>query len=342
MAKTTKEFSFEELLRDIRSGHFFPVYYLMGEEDYYIDRLSDAIQEVAVVPEARDFDLMITYAGDLKDLSPVVNAARRFPMMSERQVVMVKEAQGVKDLTLLQQYLQQPLESTVLVFCHKHGTLDRRKKVATLIQEKGVLFESKRIRENLIPQFVTDYMRQKGDDIEDKAAAMMADMVGADLSRLSGELDKLHLALRAGQRTVTAKLVEDCVGISKDYNNFELRNALIERDVDKANRIVSYMAHNQKANPIQMTLAMLFSFFSNLMVAYYAPDKNEQGVAAQLDFRTPFMARDYVRAMRVFPARKTMDIVAKIRECDARSKGVENNSVDAGYLLKELVYFILH
>lgn len=340
MAKS--EMTFEEIMKDIRQGRYAQVYYLMGEEPYYIDRIADAIEEGAVAPEARDFDVMITYASDLRDLSPVVNAARRFPMMSPRQVVMVKEAQGIKDLDLLAQYLQHPLESTVLVFCHKHGVLDKRKKVVSLIQDKGILFESKKLKESQVPGFVSSYLKSKGDEIEPKAAQMMSEMVGTDLSRLSGELDKLHLALKAGQKTITAQLVEDCVGISKEFNNFELRNALIERDIEKANKIVAYFAKNPKNNPVQVTLSLLFSFFSNLMLAFYAPDKSEAGVAGYLEFRTPFMARDYVRAMRVFPARKVMDIVDRIREADARSKGVENNSVDAGNILRELVYFILH
>lgn len=192
--------------------------------------------------------------------------------MSKYQVVLVKEAQGLRGLENLSFYLQKPLESTILVFCHKHGTLDRRKKVAAELEKVGVLFESKRLKEAQMPGFVTSYLKRKQVEIEPKASELITEFVGNDLSRMAGELEKLIITLPPGQKRITSEQIERNIGISKDYNNIELKNALVEKDVLKANRIIKYFDDNPKANPIQATLSFLFNFFSNLMLAYYAPD----------------------------------------------------------------------
>ena len=262
--------------------------------------------------------------------------------MSDYQVIIVREAQAVKNMDELVYYLQKPLNSTILVLCHKHGILDRRKKLAAEIQKVGVLFESKRLRDYQLPDFISNYLRQQKVDIEAKAAEMMADFVGTDLSRMVGELEKLIITLPKGQRRITPLQIEQNIGISKDYNNFELRNAIIQKDVEKANKIVKYFAENPKTNPIQLTLVVLFNFFSNLMLAYYAPVKTEEGVAAQLGLRSSWQAKDYVAAMRMYSGIKVMQIISDIRMFDARSKGVDNSSVSDADLLKELVYRILH
>ena len=217
----------------------------------------------------------MVYGADV-DIATVINAAKRYPMMSEYQVVIVKEAQAIRNMEELSFYLQKPLKSTILVLCHKHGVLDRRKKLAAEIEKVGVLFESKKLKEAQLPAFITAYLKRKGVDLEAKAAAMLADFVGTDLSRLTGELEKLIITLPKGQTRVTPEQVERNIGISKDYNNFELRNAIVEKDVLKANKIIKYFEENPKTNPIQMTLSLLFGFFSNLMLAYYAPEKSEQ------------------------------------------------------------------
>lgn len=213
------------------------------------------------------------YGGDVDNIATVINAAKRYPMMAEHQVIIVKEAQAVRGMEELTYYLQKPLLSTILVLCHKHGVLDRRKKLAGEIEKAGgVVFESKKVREAQLPAFISSYLKRKGVDIEPKASQMVAEFVGTDLSRLTGELEKLVITLPKGLTRVTPEQVERNIGISKDYNNFELRAALVEKDVLKANRIVKYFEENPKGNPIQMTLSLLFSFFSNLMMAYYAPE----------------------------------------------------------------------
>ena len=262
--------------------------------------------------------------------------------MSEHQVVVVKEAQAVRNMEELSYYLQKPLHSTILVICHKHGTLDRRKKLAAEVEKTGVLFESKKIKDAQLPAFIASYMKRKGVDMEPKATVMLADFVGSDLSRLTGELEKLIITLPAGQKRVTPEQIEKNIGISKDYNNFELRSALVEKDILKANKIIKYFEENPKTNPIQMTLSLLFSFYSNLMLAYYAPDKSEQGIATMLGLRTPWQAKDYMAAMRKYSGVKTMQIVGEIRYADAKSKGVKNSSMSDGDILRELVFKILH
>jgi DNA polymerase-3 subunit delta len=271
-----------------------------------------------------------------------INASKRYPMMSEFQVVIVKEAQHVKKMEELSYYLQKPLTSTILVICHKHGVLDRRKKLAAEIEKVGVIFESKKLKDIQLPGFISSYLKRKQVDIEPKASEMMAEFVGTDLNRMAGELDKLVITLPQGVRRITPEQIERNIGVSKDYNNYELRSALIARDVLKANKIIKYFEENPKTNPIQMTLSVLFGFFSNLMLAYYAPEKSEQGIANQLSLQPSWKAKEYMAAMRVYSGVKCMQIISEIRYCDARSKGVDNPSLSDGDLLRELVYKILH
>ena len=313
----------------------------MGEEPYYIDLIADYITDNILTETEKEFNLTVVYGADV-DMATVINAAKRYPMMSEHQVVVVKEAQNIRNMEELSYYLQKPLLSTILVICHKHGVLDRRKKLAAEIEKTGVLFESKKVKDAQLPAFITSYMKRKGIDVEPKATAMLADFVGADLSRLTGELEKLIITLPKGHTRVTPEQIEKNIGISKDYNNFELRSALVEKDVLKANKIIKYFEENPKTNPIQMTLSLLFGFFSNLMLAYYAPEKSEQGIANMLGLRTPWQAKDYLAAMRRYNGVKTMQIIGEIRYADAKSKGVGNPSLSDGDILRELVFKILH
>ncbi len=336
-----KETTYEEIARDLKNRVYKPVYYLMGEESYYIDRISEYIAQTVLTDEEKEFNQTVVYGADT-DIATIINAAKRYPMMSEHQVVIVKEAQNVKNMEELIYYLQKPLASTILVLCHKHGTLDRRKKLAAEIEKVGVLFESKKIKDAQLPGFITSYLKRKSVEIEPKASEMMAEFVGTDLSRMAGELEKLIITLPTGQRRITPEQIEQNIGISKDYNNFELRNALIVKDVLKANQIIKYFEENPKTNPLQMTLAVLFNFFSNLMLAYYAPDKSDHGIAAQLGLRSPWQAKDYMAAMRAYSGVKVMQIIGEIRTCDAKSKGVGNPSLNDGELLRELIYKILH
>lgn len=336
-----KETTYEEIVRSIKNHDYKPVYYLMGEESYYIDKISEYILQTVLKEEEREFNQTVLYGSDT-DISTVINAAKRYPMMAERQVVILKEAQHVKRMEDLVYYVQKPLQSTVLVICHKNGTLDRRKKLAAEIEKVGFLFESKKMKDSQLPGFITSYLKRKSVEIEPKASEMMAEFVGTDLSRMAGELDKLVITLAPGIRRVTPEQIERNIGISKDYNNYELRSAIVAKDVLKANRIIKYFAENPKTNPIQMTLSVLFGFFSNLMLAYYAPDKTEQGIANQLGLKSAWQAREYMVAMRVYSGVKVMQIIGEIRYCDAKSKGVENASLSDEDLLRELVYKILH
>jgi DNA polymerase-3 subunit delta len=339
MAK--QEVTYEQIMTELRAGKYRPVYYLMGEEPYYIDMISSYITDHVLSDEEKEFDLTVVYGADV-DISAVVNAAKRYPMLGKYQVVVVKEAKGIENMEELSYYLQRPLASTILVICHKHGVLDRRKKLAAEIEKVGVLYESKKLKETQLPAFITTYMREKGIMVDPKATEMLADFVGADLSRLTGELEKLVITLPQGAKSITPEQIEQNIGISKEYNNFELRSALVAKDVVKANKIIRYFSENPKTNPIQMTLALLFSFYSNLMLAYYAPDKSEYGIADMLGLKSPWAAKDYVAAMRKYSGMKVMQIVGEIRYADARSKGVGGNTVSDTDIMRELIFKILH
>ena len=336
-----KETTYEEIARELKNRIYKPVYYLMGEESYYIDRISEYIAQTVLNENEKEFNQTIVYGADT-DIATVINAAKRYPMMSKYQVVIVKEAQNIKNIEELVYYLQKPLDSTILVLCHKHGTLDRRKKLAAEIEKVGVLFESKKIKDAQLPGFISSYLKRRSVEIEPKASEMMAEFVGADLSRMAGELEKLIITLPRGQKRITPEQIERNIGISKDYNNFELRNALVAKDVFKANQIIKYFEENPKTNPLQMTLSVLFNFFSNLMLAYYAPDKSEQGIANQLGLKSSWQSKDYMVAMRKYSGVKVMQIIGELHYCDAKSKGVGNPSLGDGDLLRELVYKILH
>lgn len=338
MAKKESVLTYDVVVRSIQERQFKPVYYLMGEESYYIDRIADYITNNVLTEEQKDFNFTTLYGAET-DMNTVVMTARRYPMMSDYQVVLVKEAQNLKNLDPLAVYLQNPQPQTILVFCHKNGVLDRRKKVAAEIERVGFLFESKKLYERELPGFITSYVQRKGMTIDSKSVELLVDYVGSDLNRMAGEIDKLGIK---GDRRITPDLIEQNIGVSKEYNTIELKNALIARDVLKSNRIVNYFDKNQKAYPIQMILPSLFTYFSNLMLAHYSPVKNEAGVMETLGLRQAWQARDYLSGMRVFSARKTMNIIAAIRETDARSKGFGNSMATSGELLRDLVYFILH
>ena len=341
MIMAKQELSCDDILKELRAKQYRPVYYLMGEESYYIDLIADYITDNVLSETEKEFNLTVVYGADV-DIATVINAAKRYPMMSEYQVVIVKEAQAIRNMEELSFYLQKPLNSTILVICHKHGTLDKRKKLAAEVEKVGILFESKKIKDSQLPAFINSYMKRKGIDMEPKASAMLADFVGTDLSRLTGELEKLIITLPAGQKRVTPEQIEKNIGISKDYNNFELRSALVEKDILKANKIIKYFEENPKTNPIQMTLSLLFNFYSNLMLSYYSPEKTEQGIASWLGLKSPWAARDYLTAMRRYNGVKTMQIIGEIRYADAKSKGISNASMSDGDILRELVFKILH
>ena len=328
-------------MSELKSGTYRPVYYLMGEEGYFTDCITDYIMENALTEVERDFNLTVYYGLD-SDIDTIVTAAKRFPMMAERQVIVVKEAQMLKNIDSLLFYLQAPQPTTVLVFAHKNGSLDKRKKVATELERCGVVLDSKKMRDDQLPAFINGYLKSKGLVADNKSVLMMRESVGADLARMTGEIDKLAIALPQGSVEITPELIEEHIGISKEYNNFELQNALVNKDVLKANRIIQYFARNPKKNPIQMTLALLFSFFSNVMMCYYAPDKSERGVAEFLGMKSTWGVGDYVKAMKNYRAMHVMEVLHLIRLADAQSKGAEGVQVPDGEIMRELMYKILH
>ena len=248
----------------------------------------------------------------------------------------------MKNIELLTNYLKMPLESTVLVFAHKNGSLDKRKKVAAELERVGVVLDSKKLRDEQLPNFITGYLHEKGLTADNKSVQMLAESIGADLSRMAGEIDKLCIALSNDTLAITPELIEEHIGISKEFNNFELQNAIVNKDVYKANRIINYFAQNPKKNPIQPTLALMFNFFSNVMMAYYAPDKSERGVAEFLGLRSSWGVRDYITAMKNYKAMHVLQILHLIRLADAQSKGAEGMALPDGEIMRELVYKILH
>ena len=333
--------TYEEIVRQVRAGDFKPIYYLMGEEPYYIDRLADFIVDNALKEEEKDFNLTVLY-GSQTDGGEVVNAAKRYPMMADRQVVLVREAQGLDGREALAFYAQKPMPSTILILCHKNGTMDMRTKMAQEIARAGLVFESKKLFDSQLPAFVQNYLRRKGHEIQPNACYLLCDYIGADLNRLAHELDKLILAMPEERKTVTPQDIEDNIGISKDYNAFELVAALGEKNLQKAMRIVKYFDSNPKNFALQPTLVTVFNFFSNLMLAYYSPVKTEEGIATWVDQTTWQVRRNIMPALRLYKAGKVFQILSEIRRVDGASKGVGGERTSDGDLLKELVFFILH
>ena len=338
-----KNASFESIMRDLEAGKFAPVYYLMGDEPFYIDKIADYIAEHALQPEERDFNQTILFGSDV-NASQIADIARRYPMMAERQVVIVKEAQNIKNTEALEKYFAQPMPSTVLVMCHKNGKVDGRKSgYVKSIKTAGVLFESAKLKDRDLPGFIENYLKSRQVKIDNKSVQMIAENIGADLSRLVGELDKVILSLPEENRVVTPQIVEDQIGVSKEFNGFELRDAIVSRNVYKANQIIKYFDENPKAGSIYSFLPLLFNYFQNLMIAFYAPNnKSQEAVAEWLELRNAWSAKDYMTGMRNYSGMKVMQIISKIREIDAKSKGLDNPNTPAGELMKELIFYILH
>lgn len=342
---TTLE-AFNSIMAELQKGHFKPVYLLMGNESYYTDKISDWIAANGLKEEEKDFNLNILYGSDVK-AHTVMDEARRFPMMAERQILIVKEAQGIKDIDSLEAYMNKPVETTVLVLCYKGGTIDGKKKIVSKAKACGTVFvsESPRYERDII-DFINDYIKRPeyNATIDMRAAQVLAAHIGGDLKRLSSELDKLLLAFRKGApRKITAEIIEERIGISKDYNVFELRDALIKRDAMKAHQIAKYFNDTPKSGGLFAVLPLLFSFFQNLMVVFYTPKPiNETAIMTALGLKSTWGVKDYTSAMRNYSARKTLDIIGKIRETDARSKGLDNVSTPPNELLTELIAFILN
>ena len=342
MAEKRQTTTYESILSDLSEGKFAPLYILMGEESYFIDKITEFIAQNALREEERDFNQTVCFGSDVS-AAAVAEMARRYPMMAERQVVIVKEAQNIKQWDQLEQYFEKPQPTTVLVIAYKNGTIDGRKKILTKAQNAGaVIFESKKLYERDLPVFIVDYLKRHQATIDHKSCQMIAEHIGSDLSRLTSELDKVCLSMPEGSRHITPEVVEEQIGVSKDFNGFEFRSAIANRDILKANQILKYFDSNPKSGGPFMLIPLLFNFFQNLMLAHYAPQKTDSGVAQFLDLRSAWGAKEYMTGLRNYSGMKTMQIIQKIRETDAKSKGLDNPNTPVGDLMKELVFFILH
>lgn len=329
-----------KIINDIKAGNIKPIYFLMGDEPYYIDKLTEYIEQNVLQEHERDFNQTILYGRDVT-IEDVVGNAKRFPMMADRQVVVVREAQELsRTIDKIESYVENPQPTTVLVFAYKYKTLDKRKKVTKLLDKHGVVFESKKMYDNQVGTWISRVLQGKGYTIEPKANAMLVEFLGNDLSRISNELNKLQIILPKGH-TINPKDIEENIGFSKDFNVFELQNALGSRNQLKAYQIAQYFADNPKDNPMVVTTSLVFSFFIKLLKYHGLKDKNPKNVAAVLGV-SPFFLKDYDVALKNYPMKKVSSIVATLRDIDVKSKGVGANSLPNHDLLKEMLVKIFN
>jgi len=330
----------KQIVADIKNGNTKPIYFLMGEEPYYIDAISSYIEKNVLAEEEKGFNQMVLYGRDVT-IEDIVSNAKRYPMMAEKQVVLVKEAQDLsRTIDKLEAYATNPQPTTVLVICYKYKKLDKRKKLYKTIDKAGVLFESKKLYDNQVPDWIRRVLASKKYTISQKAAQMLVEFLGTDLGKINNELEKLQLVLPSGTE-ISPKLIEENIGISKDYNNFELRKAVGERDILKANRIINYFAQNPKDNPTVVTVSLLYNFFSQLLQYHALGDKSQFGVAKALKIN-PFFVKEYQAAGKNYPMRKVSQVVALLREADLKSKGVGASNLPQSDLLKELLFKIMN
>jgi DNA polymerase-3 subunit delta len=328
------------ILRDLKNKVYKPIYLLMGDEPYFIDLITDFIAGNVLDEPEKTFNQIILYGGDTT-VPDIIDTARRYPMMSNFQVVIVKEAQTLNNIDDLCYYAEAPLRSTILVINYKYKSLDKRKKLYKVISEKGIVFESKKLYEDKIPGWITDYLSERDITIELKASVLLTEFLGNELGKICNELEKLIITLPEKSRNITVDHIERNIGISKDYNNFELNKALVQKNTLKANRIINYFDKNQKNNPISLTISSLYYLFSKVLLYHYIENKSRKNVASVLGIN-PYFIPDYELAARQFTPAKLVSIISLLREYDLKSKGFENVSVPPGGLLKELVYKILH
>ncbi len=328
-----------EIIKDVKDGKVHPVYFLCGEESYYLDQVADFMQNNLLDESSREFDQQVLY-GDNVTAELVVDAAKQFPMIAKRQVIIFREAQLLKNLEALSYYIDKPLASTVLVIVYRKK-IDKRSKFYKSIKAHGAFLESEKIKDYKVKEWILGFVREQGYTIDARSAELLADFLGNDLAKVANEVKKLVLTLAPGKKSITAEHIEKNIGISKDFNNFELKDAVSQKNVLKANRIIEYFSKNPNKHPLTLSLSVLFSYFSQLMIIHYLPDKSKAGIASALHIN-PYFAEGYVKTARTYSAGKVFRIIAMIREYDARGKGVGNSSVTQHELLKELVFKIIH
>jgi DNA polymerase-3 subunit delta len=341
MAAPKNTTSFENILLGLKNKIYSPVYFLYGEESYFIDVISDYIEKNVLSETEKEFNQNIIYGKDI-DIPTLISYARRFPMMSNYQVIIVKEAQGLDKIEDLDPYILNPMESTILVLCYKYEKIDRRKTFFKNIEKKGILFESAKIYDNKIPDWIAEYVRKLNYSITAKACFLLAEFLGNDISKIVNEISKLIINIPEKQE-ITEEYVEKNIGISKDYNVFELQKALGKKDILKANQIINYFAANQRDNPLVKVIPLLFSYFSKILIYHHLPDKSRNNVAAALSV-PPFFVMDYQKAAANYTSGKVISIISLLREYDLKAKGVDSNAttVPDGELMKELIFRILH
>lgn len=331
--------TFEEIIKNLKKKIYHPIYFLMGEETYFIDKISDYISDNVLTDAEKGFNQTILYGKDTEPHQIIANA-RRFPMMSNYQVIIVREAQNIKKIEDLESYAKNPLNSTILVINYKYKTLDKRKTFPKLIDQKGILFEAKKIYDNQLPAWIISYLKNQQYSIAPQAAAMISEYLGADLSKVANELDKLIISLPAGTQ-ITPDHIEKNIGISKEFNVYELQNALGERDLLRANRIVNYFGANPSSNPMPVVVSSLFSYFSKILNYHFLEDKSQNNVASVLQVH-PFFVKTYVAAAKNYNIKKLVEIISILRDFDMKSKGWGNVSASAADLQREMIYRILH
>ncbi|GAA4277343.1 DNA polymerase III subunit delta [Aquimarina mytili] len=329
----------KQIVTDIKNGNIKPIYFLMGEEPYYIDRISEFIDKNVLAEEEKGFNQMVLYGRDVT-IEDIVANAKRFPMMAERQVVIVKEAQDLsRTIEKLADYAENPQSSTVLVMCYKYKKIDKRKKLYKIVAKNGVIFEGKKLYENQVADWIRRVLAGAKYTIEPKAAQMLVEFLGTDLGKINNELEKLKLIIPA-ESQITANQIEENIGISKDFNNFELRKAIGSRNVVKAHRIINYFAQNPKDNPLVVTISLLYSFFSQVLQYHGLSDKSQRNVASALKIN-PYFVKDYTEAAHSYPMKKVSQIIALLRDADVKSKGVGAANLAQGDILKELLVKIM-
>jgi len=332
--------TYEEIISDLKKRIFKPVYFLAGEEPYYIDLITDHIEEKVLSEAEKPFNQVIIYGEDTT-VPAIIETARRFPMMSSHQVVIVKEAQSLKKIEDLIFYLEKPLVSTILVLNYKYKVVDKRTKFYKALENHAVYFESPRLRDYQVPGWIERHLMTLGIRTDPNASAMLTEYLGTDLHKIVNELNKLIITLPAGKPVITTSLIEKNIGISKDYNNFELQKAIGEKDILRANMIIHHFASDPKDNPINLTIASLFSFFSKLLTYHYLTDKSKNSAAAALRIN-PYFVKDFETAAGKYNISKSVQIISLLRTYDMKSKGYGDISSEPGDLLKELIFKILH
>jgi DNA polymerase III subunit delta len=331
--------TFEDIISNLQKKIYHPIYFLMGEETYFIDKISDYISDNVLTDAEKGFNQTILYGKDTEPHNIIANA-RRFPMMSNHQVIIVREAQNIKKIEDLEPYIKNPLNSTILVINYKYKTLDKRKTFPKLVDQKGILFEAKKIYDNQLPAWIGSYLKSQNYTIAPQAAAMLSEYLGADLSKVANELDKLVISLPAGTQ-ITPDHIEKNIGISKEFNVYELQNALGERNLLKANQIINYFGANSSSNPVPVIISGLFSYFSKILNYHFLEDKSQNNVASVLQVH-PFFVKTYVVAAKNYNIKKLVEIIGILREYDMKMKGWGNVSATPADLQREMIYKILH